>query len=110
VNIMEVLLVIAGVLLFVRLVGFVALVVADRREPVRPPGRRTDPCLGPVQALPPQAPRTSAGCGRPEPSAQEADLLARLRAGRIGREQYRAAMAELAGRDAHAHPLRAPSR
>jgi hypothetical protein len=87
VNIMDVLLVIAAVLLFARIVGFVALIVADHREPVRPPGR-----------------------GRPEPSAQEADLLARLRAGRISREQYRVAMAELADRDAHTHPLRAPSR
>jgi hypothetical protein len=110
VNIMDVLLVIAGVLLFVRIVGFVALVVADHREPVRPPGRRADPCLGPVQALPPQALPPSSGRGRPEPSAQEADLLARLRAGTISREQYRAAMAELAGRDAHTHPLRVPSR
>ncbi|WP_377882668.1 hypothetical protein [Actinoplanes nipponensis] len=69
---------------------------------VGPPARvdpcpRVDPCLGEVQALPP----------RPAPDP-EAVLYARLLAGAVSRERYRAEMAVLAARDQREHPVEPP--
>ncbi|GIF45336.1 hypothetical protein [Actinoplanes xinjiangensis] len=95
---MEALVVIAFVLLAMRIVGFVALVLADR-EPQPTPTPPADPCLSPVWALPPAA-----------ATDPELALLHQLRSGEIGREQYRKAIAYLAHRDAAAQPLRTPAR
>lgn len=94
---MEALLVVLAVLLVIRLVGLVVLIPADQPPGAAPgPPRHTDPCLAPLMALTP-------------PSNPERDLVEDLTAGRIRREQYRAAMAELAERDALAHPLPPPT-
>jgi hypothetical protein len=94
---MGALLVIVVVLLAMRLVGALALLLVDHGRR-RPPTRPADPCLSPVRALPP-VPMTD----------PEQALLYRLRAGEIGREQYRSAIADIAHQDAAASPLRAPS-
>jgi hypothetical protein len=112
-NVMDMLLVIAGVLLFMRIVGLVALILvghdsrpARHAHPVPP---AVDPCLAAVQGLPP-------GAGPPEPArhvpgrlGEESILLGRLRTGDLDRERYRAAMAELAHRDSRAHVGKAPT-
>jgi hypothetical protein len=105
VNIMDVLLVIVGVLLFLRIVGLGALILADLdSRPARPARPAADPCLAAVQGLPP-------GTGSPKPDlpAEESILLDRLRTGEFDRERYRAAMTELAHRDSPAHPVQAPT-
>jgi hypothetical protein len=113
---MDVLLLIAGVVVFMRIVGLVALIVAghDSRptrpaRPTRPVLPTVDPCLAAVQGLPP-------GAGSPEPArhlpdlpGEESILLGRLRTGDLDRERYRAAMTELAHRDSRAHPAKAPT-
>ncbi|GIE29720.1 hypothetical protein Ait01nite_027650 [Actinoplanes italicus] len=100
---MDALLVIAGALLFMRLVGLVVLILADRADttagPVPP---RVDPCLGPVQGLPPATGAQRGAGPRPGRPDGETVLLSRLTSGRLSREQYRAAMADLARRDSHA--------
>ncbi|HWS35817.1 MAG TPA: hypothetical protein VN408_24125 [Actinoplanes sp.] len=95
---MEALLVIVVVLLAMRLVGALALLLVDHGRR-RPPARPADPCLSPVWALPPVA-----------MTDPELALLDRLRAGEIGRDQYRSGIAGIAHRDAAASPLRAPAR
>jgi hypothetical protein len=100
---MDMLLVIVGILLFMRFVGLAVLILADRDGgTARTASPRVDPCLGPVQGLPPG---TGTKC-RAEPGLAQSDeetiLLGRLRSGKISREQYRAAMAELARRDSAA--------
>jgi hypothetical protein len=98
VTLVELLLVIAAVLLLMRFVGLAVLILADRDyPPPRPVHPRVDPCLATVLGLPPVR-RTP-----PEPGLtdEETVLLAHLRAGELSRDQYRAAMAELARRDTH---------
>jgi hypothetical protein len=100
---MDVLLVIVGILLFMRFVGLVVLILADRDGgTARTAVSRVDPCLGPVQGLPPTTGKEYRAEPGPTLSDEETILLGRLRSGSLSREQYRAAMAELARRDSHA--------
>ncbi|GAA2673419.1 hypothetical protein [Actinoplanes palleronii] len=97
---MTALLLIAAVLLLVRVAGALALAFSDRvPRPGGSPGRRVDPCLGPLLALPAPPVRTP----HPQPGGT---LLDRLRSGQISRAEYRARMAAVAARDARIHPLR----
>ncbi|MBM2616357.1 hypothetical protein JIG36_12395 [Actinoplanes sp. LDG1-06] len=89
-------LVLLAVALVLRVVGAVVTVLVRRlaHRTAQPP-RVPDPCLASLWGLPPTA--------SPDP---ERALLDHLLSGRLDREQYRAAMAELARRDESAHPLR----
>ena len=93
--------IVVWILIAVRLISLLPL---PRRGPARTrpasaaaPHARVDPCLGEVLALPPKP----APCG-------EAVLYARLTAGAISRERYRAEMAALAARDEQEHPVEPP--
>ena len=94
---MAVVLVLFAVILLMKVVGLVALSLVDR--PSTPlPHPHPDPCLAPLLDLPFPP--------RPDP---EQVLLTRLRAGRMTRHAYRAAMADLAADEAQAHPLQTPA-
>jgi hypothetical protein len=84
-----------AVILLMRVVGLVALSVVDRPPTPLP---YPDPCLAPLLDLPlPPA---------PDP---ERELLSRLRAGQMTREDYRTAVAALAAEDARTNPLQTPA-
>ncbi|BEL04720.1 hypothetical protein Q0Z83_029110 [Actinoplanes sichuanensis] len=85
-----------AVILLMKVVGLIALSLVDRPPTPLPP--HPDPCLAPLLDLPLP----------PAPDPEKA-LLKKLRAGRISRDDYRAAMADLAAEEARAHPLRAPA-
>ncbi|WP_433797125.1 hypothetical protein [Actinoplanes sp. CA-252034] len=91
---MTAVLVLFAAILLMKVVGLIALSWVDRPPTPLP---HPDPCLGPLLDLP---------VAPPDP---ERTLLADLRAGRITRDDYRAAMAALAARSAATHPLQTPS-
>jgi hypothetical protein len=93
---MAAVMVLFAVILLMKLVGLIALSLVDR--PPTPLPTHPDPCLAPLLDLPLTA--------RPDP---ERSLLRKLRSGRITRDDYRAAMAALAAREARSHPLQTPT-
>ena len=91
---MEVIVLVA-VVVILRLAGAAVTVLVKRRSaPGRPQAPASDPCLAPVLGLPPAE--------TPNP---ERELVDGRMTGRMSREQYRAAMADLARRDKLIHPL-----